>query len=107
MNKDRSLQQENNFARLVRFLLGYALVIAVLLYALPVVAAEIETLYESMSRVLRFGAVVLFAASVGGWYFLSQRTAKSRKPSDPVKSVHVPPGHVDGPVRSARPRWLQ
>lgn len=70
------MNESSSLARLMRFLLGYGLAICVVLYALPALAGQAESLYESMNSVMRFGAVVLFAAAVGGWYFLFQRRAQ-------------------------------
>jgi hypothetical protein len=67
------MNESASLARLLRFLLGYGLAVSVIFYALPALAGQAEAMYESMSTVLRFGAVVLFATAVGGWYFLVQR----------------------------------
>lgn len=73
MSKNSIVANQSQWPSLIRFIAGYALIIMVALYAVPVLAEQAEMIYESMSRAMRFSAVVLFAAAVGLWHFMSQR----------------------------------
>lgn len=62
-----------NLSKLVRFLVLYAGGVALLFFLLPMLAALIQPLYESVSGSVKLAAVAMFLLLVGAWQYRSRR----------------------------------
>jgi hypothetical protein len=61
------------FLKLLRFLIGYGVFVAVVFYLLPIAGHLLEARYETLSSTTRFFSVIGFFAVVAGWHVMNTR----------------------------------
>lgn len=74
-----------NLLRLLRFLVLYAGVVAILFYLLPLAASFLQTAYESMTGAVKAAGLALFILAITAWQIRSwrrERTEADLLPSD-------------------------